>query len=623
MSNKVQLYVYDLSNGLAQQLSLQLTGRQINGIWHTSVVVFGQEIFYGQGICTTKPGQSHHGQPLQMLDMGDTAIDEETFQEYLTEMREHYTADKYHLLDWNCNSFTNDCVGFLTGNAIPSWIKDLPSDFLSTPFGAALRPTIDAMFSRPVPTPAPLPQPVTSPVAAAPDQDIAAALVQAVASHAMSSASAQTAPAPAPSTPGTSTLAAPIHMCTNPSSMHALLRTHRALIAFFTSATCPPCRMIAPLFEDLAHQKTHGNGSGQATGTAFVKVDMGVGLGGQVGAEWGVRVTPTFLFFLDGKKVHTHELKGANSAELRSQVDLLLFQAFPPHPHTSLALPAVESLSMNPILFTQVPNLDTVLTKLLSFVDAIPASPDIQFARQTLSTPVVSYLKSRFPPKGAPAGVSKSIIASPHLLADWADATRTLVGALSPAQLFPLVDMWRLALLDEVIGRWCANAPSPAVGIADPVSDLLEKVVRTLDERDSSGRNYILTVLRMVANAFASPALAQRLLSSGAERGLRAATTKVLVAALLHGDAAVRTAAASVAFNVAACLQRSRVDKIRGSDAAAGVRVEEDEEWEVELVSAVLEALGKEVQSEEVVHRLTAALAFLLRLSPAYNRGGI
>ena len=73
----VRLYVYDLSNGLARQMSLQLTGRQIDGIWrvstvkyfkvecsfksdrHTSVVVFGKEIFYGQGICTTAPGQSH------------------------------------------------------------------------------------------------------------------------------------------------------------------------------------------------------------------------------------------------------------------------------------------------------------------------------------------------------------------------------------------------------------------------------------------------------------------------------------------------------------------------------------------------------------------------------------
>ncbi|KAG9092003.1 hypothetical protein FS749_016078 [Ceratobasidium sp. UAMH 11750] len=96
--SKVQLYVYDLSGGLAKALSLQMTGKQLDGIWHTSVVVFGKEIFYGQGINTTLPGRSHHGRPLQVIDFGETAIDEETFNEYLSEIREHYTADKYHLL---------------------------------------------------------------------------------------------------------------------------------------------------------------------------------------------------------------------------------------------------------------------------------------------------------------------------------------------------------------------------------------------------------------------------------------------------------------------------------------------------------------------------------------------
>lgn len=38
--------------------------------------------------------RQQHGQPLQIIDMGETAIDEETFNEYLEEMREHYTADK-------------------------------------------------------------------------------------------------------------------------------------------------------------------------------------------------------------------------------------------------------------------------------------------------------------------------------------------------------------------------------------------------------------------------------------------------------------------------------------------------------------------------------------------------
>ena len=37
---------------------------------------------------------SQHGQPLQVIDMGETALDEEIFEEYLAEMRDHYTADK-------------------------------------------------------------------------------------------------------------------------------------------------------------------------------------------------------------------------------------------------------------------------------------------------------------------------------------------------------------------------------------------------------------------------------------------------------------------------------------------------------------------------------------------------
>ena len=41
-----------------------------------------------------RPTRGQHGQPLQIIDMGETALDEELFEEYLTEMREHYTADK-------------------------------------------------------------------------------------------------------------------------------------------------------------------------------------------------------------------------------------------------------------------------------------------------------------------------------------------------------------------------------------------------------------------------------------------------------------------------------------------------------------------------------------------------
>jgi hypothetical protein len=46
----LQLYVYDLSQGMARTLSLALTGKQIDAIYHTSVTVFGLETYYGQGL---------------------------------------------------------------------------------------------------------------------------------------------------------------------------------------------------------------------------------------------------------------------------------------------------------------------------------------------------------------------------------------------------------------------------------------------------------------------------------------------------------------------------------------------------------------------------------------------
>jgi hypothetical protein len=41
-SSAVSLRVYDLSRGMARQLSPALLGKQIDGIWHTGVLVYGK-----------------------------------------------------------------------------------------------------------------------------------------------------------------------------------------------------------------------------------------------------------------------------------------------------------------------------------------------------------------------------------------------------------------------------------------------------------------------------------------------------------------------------------------------------------------------------------------------------
>ncbi|KAF9071216.1 PPPDE putative peptidase domain-containing protein [Rhodocollybia butyracea] len=593
--SKVQLYVYDLSNGIAQRMSLQLTGRQIDGIWHTSIVVFGKEIFYGQGIDITAPGRSHHGQPLRVFDLGTTAIDEETFNEYLDEIREHYTADKYHLLDFNCNSFTNDCAAFLTGGSIPDFIKDLPSDFLSTPFGAALRPTIDAMYRRPGTTPSQLPTP-----AATPNPELTASILQAVAARAQ-----QDMQPPSSGTPlqATQSLAGPFHPVTNSASFQNALRTHKAVVVNFSNLiTCAPCRQVAPVYEQLAHEK--GTKTSGGAGAAFIKIDLATPSGNALGSEWSVRVMPTFMFFLDGKKIS--EMKGADTNELRSQIDLLLFQAYPPHSHTSLTLPAMQALSLNPILFTQVPALDTVYSKLSSFIDSAqwPANSTQTQAdvKQVLSTVVLPYLKSRSntPPASA----------NPMILVSWANTTLTLVQGLPMESVFPLVDMWRLALLDSAVGTWCAATAQSAPNTT-PINIFLSKVVSALPK---APRPYLLTLLRLLSNAFSSPVLAPQLLI-GQTRNL---VTAVLVPTLLHEDATVRTAAASLVFNAAAFLQKGRVEAVRNGGGSEKKNIE-DEDWEIEMVSAVVEAIDREKTNEDVVHRLTACLGCLLRLSPFHE----
>jgi desumoylating isopeptidase 1 len=76
-------------------------------------------------------------------------------------------------------------------------------------------------------------------------------------------------------------------------------------------------------------------------------------------------------------------------------------------------------------------------------------------------------------------------------------------------------------------------------------------------------------------------------------------TADVLVPSLLHSDGLVRTAAASLAFDVSTVLQKSRVEAVK---SGRGIKPYEDglADWEVEMVSAVIEALDRENENEEV-----------------------
>lgn len=141
--HKVSLLVYDLSRGLAKRISQPLLGKQLEGIWHTSVCVFGYEYYFSRGICRDRPQTTPYGTPVMVHDMGSTKKGEDSVMAYLYAEAPKFTQGTYHVLDHNCNNFSDQLCRFLVGRGIPSYITDLPQEVLTTPFGQMIRPMID------------------------------------------------------------------------------------------------------------------------------------------------------------------------------------------------------------------------------------------------------------------------------------------------------------------------------------------------------------------------------------------------------------------------------------------------------------------------------------------------
>ncbi|EEC04910.1 conserved hypothetical protein, partial [Ixodes scapularis] len=133
-SFEVQLYIYDLSRGLAKSLTPLFLGKQIPGIWHTSIVAYGREYFFGSmGIESCGAGQTVLHDPDQILTLGHTELPYSLFLEYIFALGESsYKPQTYDLFKHNCNNFTQEVATFLTGKSIPQEILDLPEEFLNT-----------------------------------------------------------------------------------------------------------------------------------------------------------------------------------------------------------------------------------------------------------------------------------------------------------------------------------------------------------------------------------------------------------------------------------------------------------------------------------------------------------
>lgn len=145
----VQLYVYDLSRGMASALSPALLGQQIDGIWHTSVVIGGEEHYFGGGINVAVPaGSTPYGKPVEIVDLGHTHLPRDVRESLLVDLSESFTPESYSLINFNCNTFADEYARLLTGRGVPDHITGLPAAVLATPFGQMLLPMMQDMETR-------------------------------------------------------------------------------------------------------------------------------------------------------------------------------------------------------------------------------------------------------------------------------------------------------------------------------------------------------------------------------------------------------------------------------------------------------------------------------------------
>ena len=436
------------------------------------------------------------------------------------------------------------------GRGIPDHISSLPSTVLQTPFGQMLKPYLDQSL-RGV-TQAPVP-PAAQPNGALTAQP----------NGASSAASA--------SASGT------VHDATTLAELHSLIDPARVpcAVLFFTSASCPPCRVIAPTVTALAAEL--------GARARFVRIDLSRAAPDLRAAYPDVRATPTFVTSVRGEKVE--QWSGADAGRLEANARLLVQMAQPSPRYAGLDLPTLRRRhDARPTLFAGVPPLEKLKAKLDARADEEPVATLLAFV--TARTAAATAADVPLPP------ALPSVV--PFLQTVLQSAPQP------PDALFPLVDLLRLALLDPRVSA-LVLAPSPpdtatATATTGPPTlptALLAHLARLLSAATCPYPLHI-TALQALANLFsAPPSSAQHLVAAPATTEPLAS---VLAASLLSADAEagvgaprsyapVRAAAAALALNALTVAHARRLDGKDDGDAG--------EAWRAEVGAALVEALRR------------------------------
>ena len=435
---------------------------------------------------------------------------------------------------------------FLVGKGIPEHITSLPETVLSTPFGQMLKPQLDQAM-RGI-TQAPVPHPNI------PSQNGHDA---GFSGGAMNNGVAATQK---DHNPGV------VYKPTKIRQLDELLASAKSTCAviFFTSATCPPCKLVYPAYDELA----------AAAGNKAVLIKVDLSEAHEIGSKYQIRVTPTFLTFLRGEK--ENEWKGANEGQLRGNVNLLIQMAHPAHPHTLLRLPTLQRPHNQPVTYAKVPPLEKLVTKLG------PAGSD----------PSVTALKDFITHRQSAGAVDTPLPSLPNICTFILQSLQNLPVEI----LFPLIDLCRVALVDTRVSGYFAQ---------DPQQTILAVMAKVTQLDFDCPYQLRIVTLHMACNLFTSPLFPPKLLS---EETYSTLLLQLVTTSLLDPKhQPVRVAAASLAFNIAAFNHQRRLKELEDFLTEGN---------QVELMASILEAVGKEMESKEGLRGLLLAAGLLKYRAP-------
>ncbi|KAL4954679.1 PUL domain-containing protein [Aspergillus filifer] len=543
----VELYVYDLSQGLARMYSMALTGTQMDAIYHTSLVFNNIEYYFGQGIQTSYPGATHHGQPMEKIHMGKSELPVEVVEEYLQSLSSIYTPESYDLFLHNCNNFTQDLAMFLVGKSIPEHIRNLPSTFLATPLGQMLKPQIEGALRGVTQAPGPgLPGPLR-PAARPQSQRQPQVQAQQQPQH-------------------------KVQVVTSLAELdrHLASASNSCAVIFFTSSTCPPCKVMYPVYDELAEEA--------GPRAVLIKVDTGVAM--DVGMRYSIRATPTFMTFLRGERLDTWS--GADAGQLRGNVRLLLEMAHPAHKHRKMNLPSLQRTIGDYVTYKKSPPLEKLVLKLK------PHESDAALLS------MVEFIKSRG------QSTQTADTALPSDLPSYAPYTVKTYNAMTIENRFALVDLVRLLFVD----------PRIAAYIAEDSNHTLLTTLFSLADDESVPYSLRIVTLQLACNLFSTPLYRTHLFSSSST--LRPLILTLCTSSLLSPQSALRVVAASLAYNLAALTHNVRFNPSASASPSNNDQEPLSEEDQVALTASIVEALGQESSSAEAIHGLVYALGLLV-----------